>query len=152
VQINSPYAPTTAAEAVAGAEDVDLDAQDEFAVRDLLLGITHRAAGAYDPARLFLEGALRNQSALEGKWVVSMAYFELAVLDMREVQAAQDELGDDEAGVKSLQSRWQAAVAQATQHLDSAAAHLGDTELSSRLESRIAMLRDELALKMNMIT
>ena len=78
----------------------------------LILGITHRSAGEYAVSRPFLNAALQNENLLEGKWLISMAYFELAVLDMVEVQALESRGESTE-----LRSKWDAAISGASGHL-----------------------------------
>jgi len=132
----------------------DLDTPDELSVRDLLLGILHRSAGHFGPSRTFLAAA--TQREVEGKWVVCHAWFELAVLDVLEAQAAEGGEVDPE-GPKSNESRkaaenvWRGALKSAGDHLEQASSGSANTDLSSRLDSRITMLRDELENKKRML-
>ncbi|QRV74892.1 mitochondrial outer membrane protein IML2 [Ceratobasidium sp. AG-Ba] len=74
---------------------------------------------------------------VEGKWSGQVSKFELAVTDLREVPA------------NASRDRWSQALKAATTHLDQAAARGGaNVDLSSRLDSRIALLRDEIECKM----
>ncbi|KAG8903672.1 hypothetical protein FRB99_002863 [Tulasnella sp. 403] len=139
VDVDTPF---KSEEEKESAEGVDLDTPDEICSRNLLLGITHRAAQSYTHSRTFLLAAIPSstQPVSDGsKWLTSMAYFELAVLDMVEAPSDADK------------ERWEHAIEEAGKHLDKATANLGDADLSSRLESRIAMLRDELELKKSML-
>ncbi|KAF8604614.1 hypothetical protein BDV93DRAFT_537692 [Ceratobasidium sp. AG-I] len=123
----------------ASTAPADLDTADEIAIRNLLLGILHRADGAYELARTHLEAVVIGENDVEGKWTGQVSKFELAVLDLREVTAA---------GVGANRDRWSAALKSATTHLDQAAARSNaNVDLSSRLDSRIALLRDEIELK-----
>jgi len=100
------------------------------------LGILYRAAGEYAVARTHLEAVTAGENEVEGKWSGQMSKFELAVLALREVSAAAD------------RDRWSAALKAATTSLDQAAARSNaNVDLSSRLDSRIALLRDEIELK-----
>lgn len=67
--------------------------------------------------------------------------FELAVLDLKEAEARQ-----------SAKDAWAMALSAASDKLDQAMAlATSSTDLSSRLDSRIAMLRDEIATKREML-
>ncbi|KAG8768720.1 hypothetical protein FRC12_005400, partial [Ceratobasidium sp. 428] len=115
----------------------DLDTGDEIAVRHLLLGVLHRAAGDYALARAHLEAVTADEGNVEGKWSGQISKFELAVNDLREVPTT------------ASRDKWASALKAATGHLDQAAARGGaNVDLSSRLDSRIALLRDEIELKM----
>ena len=83
--------------------------------------------------------------------------FELAVLDLKEVEA------DERAGKLSSEidkgevspagvGRWEEAIKSATAKLDKAMSISGkDVDLSTRLDSRVMMLKDEMALKREML-
>jgi hypothetical protein len=131
-------APPPASAAAPGAH-LDLDTPDELAARAVLLGITHRAAGHNGPARAFLEHAHALQSELVmNTWVGGIAMYELAVLDLHEASARGD----------ATSSAWAPVLSGATEKLDKALALAGSSvDLSSRLDSRIAMLKDEMAVK-----
>lgn len=109
----------------------------ERVVGSLFLGIVNRALGEFDSARrLLLSAASGKGTELAGTWMAPMAHFEAAVLAMVEVQAVERSSPSD----ASLNAKWEAAIDDASKHLDEAASGLGDTDLSSRLESRIAMV------------
>jgi hypothetical protein len=74
-----------------------------------------------------------------------VALFELAVLDLRECGS---EKGDTDGRA------WEKALASASEKLDRALALANsvNAELSSRLDSRIAMLRDEIGTKREMLS
>ena len=177
-----------------------LETPDEHALRALLLGITHRAAGLPADARRFLRDAHARHARIPStgsSWIGGVALFELAVLELREAQRVERE-GEDAAvdgaegegegeggsgtssseeghhggggggGVRELRlrvdalalglsgpsarARWDKVLKDATALLDSAMSLSGaEVDLSSRLESRIAMLRDEIALKREMV-
>ncbi|KAG8988923.1 hypothetical protein FRB90_002498, partial [Tulasnella sp. 427] len=122
----------------------DLDTEDELLFRNLLLGIAQRALEDFTTSkRLLLLAANAKDREITGTWMIPMAHFEVAVLAMLEVQESERESSSD----PQLKTKWTSAINDAAKHLDEASARLGDTDLSSRLESRIAMLRDELQLK-----
>ncbi|KAG8847802.1 hypothetical protein FRB96_001390 [Tulasnella sp. 330] len=147
VQISTPYSLEAGPLSPGGLPD--LDTPDELACRDLILGITHRSAGEFVVSRRFLEAASSTKFLCDDKWITAMAHFELAVLDMREVQALARRQSIPPPPGGGLKTKWEAAIAAASGSLDQATATLGDTDMSSRLESRIAMLRDELELNAN---
>jgi tetratricopeptide (TPR) repeat protein len=191
-----------------------LDTPDELALRALLLGITHRAAGYPAEARAFLRDAHARYAKIPSSgstWIGGVALFELAVLELREVQRLEHEddaananasesekssvngssssdegAGAEEpsekevpgvygvgggktakarAGIEELRvrvgalalgetarARWTKVLKEAGSLLDAAVSLSGsEVDLSSRLESRIAMLRDEIALKREML-
>jgi hypothetical protein len=86
-----------------------------------------------------------------------VAWFELAVLDLKEVEA------EERAGKLSLENakgeispvgvkRWEQAITSAAMKLEKAMSISGkEVDLSSRLDSRIVMLKDEMALKQEML-
>ncbi|KAH7342051.1 outer membrane protein Iml2/Tetratricopeptide repeat protein 39 [Rhizoctonia solani] len=116
----------------------ELDTVDELVVRDLLLGILYRAIGDYALSRKYLEAVPLKETEVEGKWTGQVAKFELAVLDLRQVAHEPN----------SARDKWQAALKAATAHLDQAAARSNaNVDLSSRLDSRIMLLRDEIEVK-----
>ncbi|KAI0723829.1 outer membrane protein Iml2/Tetratricopeptide repeat protein 39 [Cerioporus squamosus] len=122
------------------------DTPDELAIRSLLLGVVHRTVGDYMGSRAFLEDAIARQSAIQvSTWVGGVAWFELAVLDLKEMEAKSKEAGLDTdawAGVlKGALEKLDKALSLATQQVD----------LSSRLDSRIAMLKDEIGSKRDML-
>ncbi|KAG8930631.1 hypothetical protein FRC02_003958 [Tulasnella sp. 418] len=128
----------------------DLDSTDELNFQHLILGITHRGVGEFAAARAFLEYATRNAKSLEGKWIIPLAYFELAVLDLHEARAHELKVqsrGNDRPVDDELKSLWKKAIQSATSHVEESQANLGDTDLSSRLDARLAMIRDEIEHK-----
>jgi len=209
VTLSTPFASTPLASN--GTPDVlapirtPLDTPDEPALRALLLGVTHRAAGYPAEARAFLRDAHARYvkiSSSGSTWIGGVALFELAVLELREAQrleheddaanasekssanssSSSDEGGRAEerseevagvygvggrktakarAGIEELRlrvgalalgettrARWANVLKEAGSLLDAAVSLSGsEVDLSSRLESRIAMLRDEIALK-----
>ncbi|CAL1705498.1 unnamed protein product [Somion occarium] len=128
----------------------DLDTEDELAVRSLLLGIVHRTAGEFDAARAFLTDATQRQSEVKSStWVGGVAWFELAVLDLKQINAR---IGSDNILDEAKRVTWLKAFKNADEKLDHALSISGQSiDLSSRLGMRIAMLRDEIALKKELI-
>ncbi|KAI9445960.1 hypothetical protein H4582DRAFT_2116603 [Lactarius indigo] len=175
-----------------------LDTPDEQALRALLLGIAHRAAGLPTESRRFLRDAHARHARIPSSgstWIGGVALFELAVLELREAQRLEHENSGDNEGrewrewrrdeqpelerggerqhggggggigelqlrMKALaahdgtaqQGRWRKVLKEAEALLDSAMSLSGsEVDLSSRLESRVAMLRDEIGLKREMV-
>jgi len=118
-----------------------LESPDELAVRSLLLGAVHSGSGRHAEAQLFLGDALEQSKDVEAKWVIVLTNFELAVLEMR--------VAETKISAKSRNSRteWAPALAAAETRLDAAMQSCPNADMSSRLESRIGMLRNELATK-----
>ena len=136
-----------------------MDTVDEECVRSLILGIVHRTLGESTASRAFFDDVVKKHPQVKcSTWVGGVALFELAVLDLKEVEADEragklfSETNKGEvspAGVK----RWEGAIKSATAKLDKAMSISGkEVDLSSRLDSRIMMLRDEMALKREMLT
>lgn len=137
VALSPPVISTSALGKEEKTSPPELDTADEIAVRDLLLGILYRAAGDYALSRQHLEAVISNENEVEGKWTGQMSRWELAVLDLREVSAP-----------GTTRDRWSTALKAASTHLDQAAGRSNsNVDLSSRLDSRIAMLRDEIEVK-----
>jgi hypothetical protein len=134
---------------------LDLDTPDELASRALLLGIAHRAAGAFAPAREFLEDAhKRHKSTQIGSWAGGVACYELAVLELKEA----DEIYEGGTSVdtpplsEKTKSMWKVTLKNVGEKLDQAAALSGQSvDMSSRLDMRISLLRDELVTKKEMV-
>ena len=137
---------------------MDLDTADEESIRSLILGVVHRSLGDFDTSRVFLEDAVKRHPQVEySTWVGGVALFELAVLDLKVVEA------DERAGKFSPETnkgevspagvkRWEEATKSAMAKLDKAMSISGkEVDLSSRLDSRVMMLKDEMALKREML-
>lgn len=139
--------------------DLDLDTPDELAVRSLILGIVHRTLGDHQGSRMLLHDAMKHWKGAEtNSWVGGVTYFELAVLDMKEGERAAAEAGEDVNGVVGEDSEkstvfdtWRRAIRSAREALHTAhALCTREADLSSRLDSRIVMLREEIEVKMRM--
>ncbi|KAI0290645.1 hypothetical protein B0F90DRAFT_1652723 [Multifurca ochricompacta] len=134
-----------------------LDTPDELALRALLLGIMHRAVGHPAEARGFLRDAHARHAKIPSTgstWIGGVALFELAVLELREAQRSdyEDEAEAEAEKDTNSPSRWVKVLKEAGSLLDSAVNLSGsEVDLSSRLESRIAMLRDEIGLKRELL-
>jgi hypothetical protein len=78
-----------------------------------------------------------------------MALFEVAVLELKEAEVATASL----ASPAEAKEMWTAALKKASNDLDQALATAtsNNADLSSRLDSRIAMLREEIGTKMEMV-
>ncbi|KIK39840.1 hypothetical protein CY34DRAFT_88473 [Suillus luteus UH-Slu-Lm8-n1] len=135
--IESKYLATPAPK----TENDDLDTVDELAIRSLLLGIVHRTLAEYTAARAFLLEALKRAPDVEiSSWVGGVSAFELAVLDLKEADAKAVDMKPEEA-----MTMWEGVLAGASEQLDKAyTMSTKQTDLSSRLDSRIVMLRDEI--------
>ncbi|KAI6010345.1 hypothetical protein EDC04DRAFT_3145978 [Pisolithus marmoratus] len=133
---------------------LDLDTPDELAVRSLILGILHRTLGDFPGARKLLHDALKHyQNADANSWVGGLTHFELAVLDMQEGEwkSAVVSEGDPADGEVVLEV-WKRAIKSAKDTLTHAhALCTRETDLSSRLDSRILMLREEIDMKMRQV-
>lgn len=135
----------------------DLDTPDELAVRSLMLGSIHRGAGQFAAAREYLQDALQRQKTVKvSTWVGGVAAFELAVLDLKEADATLG--GGSGTGADRLllneqdKSAWLKVLNKASEQLDHALSLSPQSiDLSSRLDSRITMLRDEIATKREMV-
>jgi len=128
---------------------LDLDTPDEDASRSLLLGILHRTAGEYALSRTFLEEVVsRKAEIVEDTWLVPTAVFELATLDLREVETELGQKhGDDGQPHPDAKKQWEATINVALGRLDDVSSLVVNTDLSNRLESRVTMLRDEIGYK-----
>ncbi|TFK18910.1 hypothetical protein FA15DRAFT_627434 [Coprinopsis marcescibilis] len=135
----------------------DLDTPDELAVRCLLLGICHRTMGEYRAGREFLLEACGYQQrggVRVNTWVGGLAMFELAVLELKEVEAIEKAAAGGAAAADGVDwvTVWLNAMKSAEDKLDYAVSLSPNTvDLSSRLDSRISMLRDEMVLKREML-
>ena len=171
---SSPLHPQTLT-ALRDKDAVDLDTPDELALRALLLGIHHRTLKAFDIARGFLVQAHGYQSELKvSTWIGGLAMFELAVLDLKEVEDRHRErvtvvvrdiekedgpmVNGDKSyfqlmGDEEMSKVWREVVKAARVKLD-VALDLSTTsvDLSSRLDSRIAILKDELSTKLEILS
>ena len=165
---SSPLHPHTSA--ASQVEDaVDLDTPDELALRALLLGIHHRTLKTFDLARGFLVQAYGYHTELKvSTWIGGLAMFELAVLDLKEaedrhgkrvsvvVRGIEKEDGPMINGDRSyfqvkggeeMSKVWSEVLKAARVKLDVALDLATNVDLSSRLDSRIAILKDEISTK-----
>jgi len=125
---------------------IDLDTPDELALRSLLLGVVHRSISHFSESREFLLDVAKYPA--EGKWTHALALFELAVLKLKEMEAS-----DKEVSLlvvtpgNNSKTGWALALDEASEILHRSAEAAVGSDLHSRLESRITMFRDEIALK-----
>ncbi|KAJ3890761.1 hypothetical protein GG344DRAFT_48839 [Lentinula edodes] len=147
----------------------DLDTPDELALRLLLLGIAHRSIGCeltpyagnasacLRASRELLSAAHALQSSIKvSTWIGGLAMFELAVLDLKEVEVQENNEKNGNSmnpGLSAdLKNRWKKALESARIKLDAAMALAPNSvDLSSRLDSRVVMLRDEIGMKAEML-
>ncbi|KAF5337705.1 hypothetical protein D9758_017342 [Tetrapyrgos nigripes] len=170
VQIPSPF--IEASSEPPGSQP-DLDTPDELALRLLLLGIAHRTiavnsssstplASSSDPpspslihdcftaSRAFLEAAHSYHSQIQKEgistWIAGVAQFELAVLDLKQTEYQEKSQASIEQ--EQLKQMWIGSLKSAKAKLDVALGLAGrEVDLSSRLDSRIMMLKDEIVAK-----
>ncbi|KAF8132977.1 hypothetical protein EV363DRAFT_1327081 [Boletus edulis] len=137
----------------------DLDTPDELAVRSLILGTVHHTIGDYDGGRALLNDAVKHGANVEvSTWVSAVAYVELAVLEMKEGERSAARRQGDHA-VKAGNSEEERGVSEWPRTFKAAKEMLGaattlcarEMDLSSRLDSRIVMLREEIEKKMVMV-
>jgi len=116
---------------------------------------------AFDISRGFLIEAHEYQSELKvSTWIGGLAMFELAVLDLKEAEdrdrkqvtvvdiEKEEEDGTAVDGYEDMNRVWWTEVLKAAcVKLDWALDLATNVDLSSRLDSRIAMLKDEIAAK-----
>jgi len=130
---------------------VDLDTPDELALRSLLLGVVHRSISHFSESRDFLLDV--GKHTVEGKWTQALALFELAVLKLKEMEASNKEVSTlvvtPVYGPKT--GPWTSVLDEASEVLHRASESAAGTDLSSRLDSRITMLRDEITLKRKIV-
>jgi hypothetical protein len=136
-------------EAVDSTIPPDLDTPDELALRSLLLGICHRTAGDFASSHECLKDAFQRQPAVKvSTWIGGVAMFEMAVLDLKIVEHKERNPSGGLAGAARLMADWERALTSAGEKLDLAITLATNTvDLSSRLDSRIMMLKDEIAAK-----
>lgn len=187
--ITSPYAPAPAVEAAKDALE-DLDNPEDLALRSLLLGITHRTTGDYHVSRQFFTHATQFEKSMKASnWLPGLVWFETAILDLKEMEAADggslhvqistaaassDALAEDDDEAELMRKktslveteraidalspahlpneervkRWKGVLEAAVVKLDKAMSLSGSAvDLSSRLDSRVAMVKGEIAAK-----
>ncbi|KAF7358809.1 Mitochondrial outer membrane protein IML2 [Mycena sanguinolenta] len=155
VAVPSPLLSAAGDKAQPENSPAELDTPDEIALRALLLGIMHRTLRMYAPARALLESARSAQGVKVSTWIAGVAHFELAVTDLKEADAASVGMTEGtEKGKEPLdKAAWGRVLTGAEAKLDAAQGIAGksDIDLSSRLDSRIALLRDEIGKKRAMV-
>ncbi|GAA5996526.1 uncharacterized protein JCM10292_003030 [Rhodotorula paludigena] len=132
----------------------ELDTPSEVLIRDLLLGVLYASLSHSDPAHLptaaaFLDAILAATPEQVGdeKWVPAFAGWHRAVVELKGGDLEMRERGVDE-GKKTEEAKkiWRDRFRRAEAWLDAVLA-LGEYDLKTRLESRVLMLRDEIATK-----
>ncbi|KAH8106957.1 outer membrane protein Iml2/Tetratricopeptide repeat protein 39 [Cristinia sonorae] len=143
IQVSSPLIPKETIESTPGK--IDLDTPDEIVVRALLLGVLHRTVGEFGASRAFLLEAKKTTVAVN-TWVAGVATFELAVLELKETEA---KIGSDLLVLdEEKKIAWRNVIKSANEKLNEALSLAPQSvDLSSRLDMRVAMLRDEIGLK-----
>jgi len=143
----SPPTPSTASSK--NPCTVTLDTPDELALRSLLLGVVHRTIKSYSVARAFLIDAYSYQSKIENStWIGGVTMFELAVLELKETEALEPVPRPGQNGTmirQDIKDKWRRAIQNAIENLDrTMQLATNSTDLSSRLDTRVNMLRDEI--------
>jgi hypothetical protein len=128
----------------------DIDTGDEQALRSLLLGIVHRSTNDFEASKVYLEEAHSIQK--DGKvevstWISGVALFELAVTELMMFEHP-IRFG----GAPENKEGWEAVFKVVERRLDEAMAASPNTvDLSTRLDSRVMMLREEITTKKEML-
>ena len=121
----------------------------------MLLGIMHRTTGHFAASREFLLDALDKQKTIKvSTWVGGVACFELAVRDLKEADATLGGGSGSERPMLNEQDKaaWLKVLKKSGERLDQALSLAPQSiDMSSRLDSRITMLRDEIATKREMV-
>ena len=145
---------------------LDLSTPDELAVRSLILGIVHRTLGDFEPARQFLVDAHKKYTEVQDvTWIGGVALFELAVLDLKEAEATENggvsqpstptpgAFPSEKANANGAGAvKWNDVLKGVTEKVEKAMAISGNNvDLSSRLDTRVNMLKDEVAMKREML-
>jgi len=155
---SSPLHPHTSA--ASQVEDaVDLDTPDELALRALLLGIHHRTLKTFDLARGFLVQAYGYHTELKvSTWIGGLKEAEdrhgkrVSVV-VRGIEKEDGPMinGDRSyfqvKGGEEMSKVWSEVLKAARVKLDVALDLATNVDLSSRLDSRIAILKDEISTK-----
>ncbi|KAM5532321.1 Outer membrane protein Iml2/Tetratricopeptide repeat protein 39 [Ganoderma adspersum] len=149
-EVKSEYIVAALDKGQPAAGDQQAGTPDELAIRSLLLGIVHRTVGDFASSRALLQDAIARQPAIKvSTWVGGVALFELAVLDLKEMEASGSV---KEGGPTAHTDAWERTFKAALEKLDKALSlATQQVDLSSRLDSRIAMLKDEIVLKKEML-
>lgn len=130
--------------------EVDLDTPDELAVRSLLLGVLYYRLGDFATARRHLTEAYALRTEIKvSTWVSGMALFELAVVDLKEMDAVQNALAEgSKAYIPEGMHTWE-DVLYAADHKLNEVLKLSSrsVDLSSRLDSRVTMFKEEIRKK-----
>jgi len=136
-------------------------------MRALLLGMHYRTLKDFDIARGSLVEAHEYQSKLTvSTWIGGLAMFELAVLDLKEAEdrdrkrlevvvhsvEKENEYCSQHAGDEEMRRIWRDVIKAACVKLEVAMnLATNSVDLSSRLDSRIVMLKDEIAAKRDIL-
>ncbi|GAA5935455.1 hypothetical protein JCM3775_006276 [Rhodotorula graminis] len=125
----------------------DLDTPAEILIRDLILGVLYAALAHYEPAAghfatatHLLDGVLAASDAELGdeKWARAFAGWHRAVVELR--------IGDTAECAGEGKVGWSKRAKRADEWLAAVLA-LPEFDMKTRLESRVLMLRDEIAMR-----
>lgn len=125
---------------------LDLDNSDEFAVRSLLLGICYHSIGDFNTSRRHLREAHSFHSTVKvSTWVSGISMLELATLDLKQMEAKC-------AKAKVKAEDWERVLREAEHKLNTALVLSPQSvDLSSRFDSRVSMLKEEIKKKRDML-
>ncbi|GAA5850339.1 hypothetical protein JCM8547_001838 [Rhodosporidiobolus lusitaniae] len=135
----------------------DLDSTDEIAIRDLLLGVLyasfHEDLPSLATAQQFLSAVMDDGAAsliTEESWTVPFARWNLAVVLCKEADLLEKNLGTSAADEVKRKEIWKTRLDKAERLLE-AVFGLGEYDFKTRLESRVLMLKDEIAKKRHLV-
>ena len=117
-------------------EQSDLESPDELAMRDLLVGAMLVAMHSHDEARAALTHA-EQAPVRDDTWVAPFAAFQLGIVDCRDA---------DELASRGERAKARDKLAEAGKRVG-VVFDKQDYLFKSRLESRVNMLRDEIATR-----
>ncbi|KAJ7098901.1 hypothetical protein C8R44DRAFT_988714 [Mycena epipterygia] len=115
-----------------------------LAVNEKYVVTAEEACYACTPPRCAVRGCAQDAGLRVSTWIVGIVLFELAVTDLKEADAADK----GEAGV-AIEKEKEAGLGK--KEWARLLVEKSDIDLSSRLDSRIALLRDEIVTKRGMV-
>ncbi|KAK4054454.1 Mitochondrial outer membrane protein iml2 [Microbotryomycetes sp. JL201] len=126
----------------------ELDSVEEYAMRALLLGALYRSQNTGESlatAKRLLQFVLDNKQQIQQeKWTVPFSMFELAVIECK--SADLEEQAANHLPLQQRNAMWTGRLKRADSLLQDLL-KIAEYDLKSRLESRVMMLREEIATK-----
>lgn len=123
----------------------DLDSLDEISIRDLLLGTLYLSLGDVDSLKTansyFYEIAKNSANIVEERWTVAFALFQRACATLK-----RGDLEDKQPERIDRKKLWNPILSEAEKLLDTISS-LPEYDFKNRLESRLLMLKNEIASK-----